>query len=219
MFGFSFSDLFETLSLDQLEAAGWQVLPDWWPYLLIGLGGLAFLLALLWTVGLVLPGDWKISVRTVYPLPPAALFPYISDLRRWPVWCFGGGQAPRSWWYFCLRRSIKGTDAQLHWRLPDYPPGRLVIMQEVPPEQLDFYIGLGKLMLEGRITLEPYQDGQTRLKCSIAGDESGSQLRKFRVPWFRRRTRKLIEAGLRGLHKQLEAQTASAQQAPAPPPS
>jgi hypothetical protein len=188
------------------------------PWTLIGLiaGFLLLVFLLLWTVSYILPGTWKLTAKGELPYSREQVFSLVRDLRYWPIWFVKGGKAP-NWFDFAVRNRIYGVDARLVWEGDRIPSGQLVILEEDPPEKVTFFLLIESKHLEGSITLEPYDENQTRLKWSIQGNEEGKVFRKYLIPLFRRQAKKLINHGYAGLKSVLEQEPKqSLQQSKAP---
>ncbi len=130
-------------------------------------GGLAALLVVFLLVGWALPGTWRASRTQVLAHPPAAVFPLISDVGRWPEWMAFGEVATSP---------LEGGGAGLSWDDPAQGSGSLELLSATPDREVRYEVQVvGGLHTLGRFQLSP-ESGGTRLEWTEEGDFGGNPL-------------------------------------------
>jgi uncharacterized protein YndB with AHSA1/START domain len=123
------------------------------------------LLALFLLVGVVLSGRWAVERSATLPAPPAAVFPWVDDPRRWDEWApLGDIQATFS-------GPAHGAGAARSWSDPEVGDGVFTIVSAVPDQKVAYRVEVqeGKLITEGTLTLTA-QAGGTRVTWEERGD-------------------------------------------------
>lgn len=97
---------------------------------LLGLALFA-VVALLAVVGLLLPGQWQVEVRTTVTAAPEHVFPLVQDFRRWPEWAaWNQGMDPEVKWTYSGAES--GVGASWAWAGPKMGKGAMTITRADP---------------------------------------------------------------------------------------
>jgi len=133
--------------------------------------GFYALLAFLLVFPLFLRRKWRVARRIIIHATPAEIFPFINDLKNWPLWsaqsCCEGR---REYTYGAV---TSGTGAALEWKTRRMS-GAMKIVQSVQDDHVAYELELQpcKCTIEGVIALEEI-DGSTRVTW-LCKWESGS---------------------------------------------
>ena len=154
----------------------------------------AILLVLIFGVGFMLPGDFKVERSIVIDAPPSEVYPWVGELRRWNQW--------DPWRHVDkeLERSYKGNSAvgdHLEWKGPQSGTGRLTILSTEPNKSLR--INMAEATLEhDRLIVFELEDlgGQTRLHWSISGENSMTPIGNYFALGLDRHLGNMYEQGL-----------------------
>ncbi len=115
------------------------------------LGG-AFLL-----VGLLLPKSVEVTRRVRIDAPPAAVHPYLDDLRKWDEWAPWGDVASR------IEGRASGEGARRAWDDPSFGTGSLTLVESRPPDRVSYVVDVedGAIRFFGAISIAPGDSGST----------------------------------------------------------
>lgn len=121
--------------------------------------------------GFLLPTVWQVERQVWIHAPPAAVFPYLNNLRKWRDWTvWYRHDPPPSTEYSGPDQGVgatsRWTDADTH--------GVMKIMESKPDRLVDYtlLLGGGEFALSGSLTLQPEENG-TRVIWR-AGSETGN---------------------------------------------
>ena len=128
--------------------------------------------------------------------PPEAIFPYLNDLRNWPLWTAWNRREEIDYAYGTFSA---GDGAEQRWT-SQHMSGVLRILKTEPDARLDYELimGDGDYELVGRIELHP--DGAcTRLVWKCAWDRAKNPYRRYFDLALRWMIRRDFAAGLENL--------------------
>ena len=116
-------------------------------------------------VGFLLPGRWEVERSAVLPAPPAEVFPWLDDPRRWDRW------APLGDVRATFSGPARGTGATRTWDDPEIGDGAFTIRSSVPDREIAYRVDVqdGRMVTEGTLRLEPEGSG-TRVVWHERGD-------------------------------------------------
>lgn len=132
-----------------------------WGFVATVAGALLLFLA----VSIFLPGTWTVSREAVLEVEAQEAFPLISDFEHWANWMFWpelrGFETGAS----------SGVGARRSWDDPGLGQGVLTLTAVDPGSSVDYDVQIegGSIQIEGRIRLEPADNG-TRLVWTEEGD-------------------------------------------------
>lgn len=116
------------------------------------------LVALLAIISLFLPPRWELKEQAIVKAPPAAVFPYVNNLKHWPEWVVWHERDPGMTTKYRGARAGTGAVGELHAqdgrgeiRILKSEPDRLVAYE------LLFRQGRGRM--HGEIVLTPGDEG------------------------------------------------------------
>ncbi len=133
---------------------------------------------------------------------PASIFPFLNDLRNWPLWSAWGEKASFDYEYGPI---TTGEGAEQHWACPAIS-GIMRIVKVVPDERIDYEVemGDGAYRVVGRIELHP--DGAcTRIVWKCAWDRAANPYRRYFDLLLRWMMRHDFAAGLENLKVLVES--------------
>lgn len=153
----------------------------------------------------------RVERRITICAPPSAVFPFLNDLRNWPLWSAWG---QRDGIDFSYGATVSGVGAEQRWK-----GGRMNgVMRIVKCEgdvRLDYEVDVsgGAYQLVGRIELQP--DGAcTRLVWKCAWDRAENPFRRYIDLLMRWMIRRDFAQGLENL-KALAERPGAIQRLPA----
>jgi hypothetical protein len=144
----------------------------------------------------------RIERRITILAPPAAIFPFLNDLRNWPLWTAWNRRESIDYEY---GPTSAGDGAEQHWASPRVS-GVLRISKSEPDERIDYELemGDGAYQLVGRLELHP--DGAcTRLVWKCAWDLAKNPYRRYFDLALRWMMRGDFAAGLENLKALVES--------------
>jgi hypothetical protein len=162
----------------------------------------ATLLVALVLAGYLLPQAWRVERQIFIAAPPAAIFPWINSLRRWPSWTGWPDAAPG------LTVEYSGPDsgagATRRWK-DDRHRAALKIMQSRADRLVEYELlfDAGESVIEGVLRLDPVQGG-TRVTWGIGSHVGANPLRRYDALLTRIATGKAVEEMLVRLGEQTE---------------
>jgi hypothetical protein len=117
----------------------------------------------------------RVARKLLIDASPAEIFPFLEDLRNWPLWTAWARREPMQYSYSGPER---GKGAAQHWETADME-GVLTITQSTQDEHIAYNheLAAGRYQLEGVIALEPV-GSMTRVTWI-------SQWRSNDLPWLR----------------------------------
>lgn len=116
----------------------------------IGLGVLILL-----AIGAFLPGEWAAERSAWIAAPPEAIYPYVESADAWARWT----PSPESG--VEVFGPERGEGSGRRWDDPGYGQGEFTISHTDPPHEVSYSVEVegGSIRIEGRIRLEPADDG------------------------------------------------------------
>ena len=128
-------------------------------------GAVSGILSLFLLIGLLLPGTWHAEADTLLSATPASIFPYLNRLEAWKEWTPFPESGLEGF------GAVEGPGAGVRWGDPAYGSGEARILESVPNRRVDYEVRIesGRLLIRGRITLEPEGD-ETRVRWVEEGD-------------------------------------------------
>jgi uncharacterized protein YndB with AHSA1/START domain len=129
------------------------------------LTGFTALLVLWLVVGLLLGGRWEVERSATLAAPPAAVFPWVDDPRRWDEW------APLGDVSTTFSGPERGAGATRRWDDPEVGHGVFTIVSSEPEREVGYRVEVqeGRMVTEGTLRLEPEGEG-TRVVWRERGD-------------------------------------------------
>ncbi len=118
----------------------------------------------------------RVERRVTILAPPEAIFPFLNDLRNWPLWTVWSEREPL---VFAYSENSAGTGAEQQWRGGKID-GALRILKSEENERIDYELEMdGNFApVVGRIELHP--DGAcTRLVWKCAWDRAENPYRRY----------------------------------------
>lgn len=144
----------------------------------------------------------RVERRITILAPPSAIFPFLNDLRNWPLWTVWDQREEIDYEYGPV---TAGEGAEQRWASRNMS-GALRILKSERDERIDYELtmGDGAYQIAGRIELHP--DGAcTRLLWKCAWELSRNPYRRYfdlALRWMMRRD---YAAGLENLKQLVEA--------------
>lgn len=151
----------------------------WLKYTLVGILTLVVLFVV---IGKFLPNEWQVSRSITINAAPAQIYPYIADLKKWPLWSPWTSESDKTLVY-TYEGPDSGVGAKQNWTSESMGKGWLQI-REANPEtgiQLELFIDMGRFQsnIQGTIALEAI-GSETKVTWTDKGDSGNSLVRK----WF-----------------------------------
>lgn len=149
----------------------------------------------------------RVERRITILAPPAAVFPFLNDLRNWPLWTAWSRRDPLD---FSFGEITSGVGAEQRWQGSGMN-GELRIVKSEADERLDYEVAIddGVYQLVGRIELQP--DGAcTRLVWRCAWDLAENPYRRYIDLLMRLIIRRDFAQGLENLKALVEGGRLSA---------
>jgi hypothetical protein len=149
----------------------------------------------------------RVERRITILAPPAAVFPFLNDLRNWPLWT---AWSQRDRLDFTYGETTTGVGAEQRWQGCGMK-GELRIVKSEVDERLDYEVAIddGAYHLVGRIELQP--DGAcTRLVWKCAWDLAENPYRRYIDLLMRVMLRRDFAQGLENLKALVERERHSA---------
>ncbi len=118
----------------------------------------------------------RVERRITILAPPTAIFPFLNDLRNWPLWT---AWSQRDEMHFSYGETVSGVGAEQHWQ-GGRMDGVMRIVKSEPEERIDYEVSIdgGAHQLVGRIELQP--DGAcTRLVWKCAWERAKNPYRRY----------------------------------------
>jgi hypothetical protein len=118
----------------------------------------------------------RVERRITILAPPSAIFPYLNDLRNWPLWTAWNR---REEMHFTYDGAPSGEGAEQRWQGCKMD-GVMRIAKSEPDERIDYELEIdgGAYQIVGRIELHP--DGAcTRLVWKCAWDRAANPYRRY----------------------------------------
>ncbi len=134
-----------------------------------------FLLAFV-GVGFALPGGWSAERAVTIEAAPAAVWPWLADLRQWDAW------APLGDVEGIFPGETQGPGAVREWDDPAWGHGSVTVREVDEGRRLVYDVGVeGGLQTTGTLVLEPIGAGtRTRVTWREEGDFGWNPL----LSWF-----------------------------------
>ncbi len=163
---------------------------------LLVLGGILAL------VGSLLPHDFDVRTVRQVNAPPAAIFPVISDLRRWSEWTAWDDKG-KPWLKIQFGPDTEGAGASQTWTDPR-GSGKLWLTGTVLNESIEYQTRFGRFPeITNRISLQPNQSGTEVVWTSSGRLPSGPFYGFFRG-FFCEGLRREYDSSLEKLEKSLQ---------------
>jgi hypothetical protein len=120
----------------------------------VGLLGAAFV------CGIFMPGKWHAEASGTVRAPPAAIYPWISEVKRWPEWFPWNTEKDPAITY-AFSGPTAGVGAVLEWNSEKVGHGTLTITRSDPEKGIAYDLVLrgSPLPSHGEIALAPAADG------------------------------------------------------------
>lgn len=153
----------------------------------------------------------RVERRITILAGPAAVFPFLLDLRKWPLWT---AWSQRGGMHFSYGDTVSGVGAEQRWQ-GGKTDGVMHILRCDPDERVDYEVTLdgGAHRLVGRIELQP--DGAcTRVVWKCAWDRAENPYRRYFDQLMRWMIGRDFTQGLANLRTLVE-RTAAAEKLPA----
>lgn len=118
----------------------------------------------------------RVERRITILAPPEAIFPFLNDLRNWPLWSAWGNRESFDYEY---GPTSAGDGAEQRWACPSIS-GVMRILKSERDERIDYEVemGDGAYLVIGRIELHP--DGAcTRVVWKCAWDRAANPYRRY----------------------------------------
>ncbi|MDT8368074.1 MAG: SRPBCC family protein [Longimicrobiales bacterium] len=156
---------------------------------------IALFLIIFLAAGMLRSGEWTTARSRVIAASPEAIWPWISDLRRWDAW------APLGEVEGIFEAESSGVGAVRAWDDPAWGAGRVTIREVDPGRRLSYDVAVeGGLTATGRLTLEPIPDGGgTRVRWIEEGDFGWNPLLTWFAPGMEKRQGAQLALGLERL--------------------
>jgi len=156
-----------------------------------------FLIAFL-VAGFLVSSEWDAERTLVVNAPPAAVWPWISDLRRWDAW------APLGEVEGIFPGATTGVGAIREWDDAAWGEGVVTVREVEDGRRLVYDVAVdGGLSTRGTLTLRPEAPG-TRVTWLEEGDFGWNPLLSFFAAGMDRRQGAQLEKGLRRLKQLIE---------------
>jgi hypothetical protein len=162
------------------------------------------LLAFLLVFPFFLHRKWRVARRLVILRKPHEIFPYLNDLKNWPLWTeWARKQNIR----FSYSGEPNGVGAVQHWETGCLN-GVLKITHALQDERVayDLDINHGKCSLEGVLALEPLGES-TRITWMCKWESTGNPYARYLDLFYKWRLNHDFEAGLENLRNLVEGQS------------
>jgi len=146
----------------------------------------------------------RVERRITILAPPATIFPFLNDLRNWPLWTVWGEQEAL---HFTCSANAAGTGAEQHWSGCKFD-GTMRILKSDTDERIDYELEMsgGFAPIVGRIELHP--DGAcTRLVWKCAWDRAENPYRRYLDQFMRWMIGRDFVASLAKLKRVVESTT------------
>jgi len=143
----------------------------------------------------------RVERRITILAPPATIFPFLHDLRNWPLWSAWGSKGSFDYEYGPI---AAGDGAEQHWACPSMS-GVMRILKSERDERVDYEVEMGNGAYEviGRIELHP--DGAcTRVVWKCAWDRASNPYRRYFDLVLRWMIRRDFAVGLENLKSLVE---------------
>jgi carbon monoxide dehydrogenase subunit G len=153
----------------------------------------------------------RVERRITILAPPAAIFPFLHDLRNWPLWTDWNRREQIDYEY---EATTMGDGAVQRWA-SEHMSGVMRILKSEPDERIDYELemGDGAYQLVGRIELHP--DGAcTRVVWKCAWDLARNPYRRYFDLVMRWMIRRGFAGGLANLKTLVEAPVTPVSSAP-----
>lgn len=144
----------------------------------------------------------RVEQRITILAKPASIFPFLNDLRNWPLWTVWDRKEEVDYEYGAI---TAGEGAEQRWA-SRHMSGVLRITKSVPDERIDYELEMGDnaYRLVGRIELQP--DGAcTRLVWKCAWDLAQNPYRRYFDLFLRWMIRRDYAGGLENLKALVES--------------
>ena len=152
----------------------------------------------------------RVERRITILAPPAAIFPFLNDLRNWPLWTAWDRREKIDYEYGA---STVGEGAEQRWA-SEHMSGVLRILKSERDGRIDYELdmGNGTCQVVGRIELHP--DGAcTRVVWKCAWDLAKNPYRRYFDLMMRWMMRRDYAAGLENLRALIESPAKSSEAA------
>lgn len=123
------------------------------------------MLVLAMLVGVLLSGRWQVERSALVAAPPATVFAWLDDPRRWDEW------APLGDVKTTFSGPARGAGATRSWDHPELGDGVFRIVSTIPDHEVRYHVEVqeGSLITDGTIELAPEGTG-TRVTWRENGD-------------------------------------------------
>ncbi|MSR35811.1 MAG: hypothetical protein EXR95_04070 [Gemmatimonadetes bacterium] len=151
-------------------------------------------------VGFVMSGRWEVERSASLAAPPAAVFPWVDDPRRWDEWApLGDIQATFS-------GPARGAGAVRSWDDPEVGDGVFTIVSAVPDQKVAYRVEVqeGKMITEGTLSLSAEGSG-TRVTWRERGDFGHNPLLGYIARTMDRTQGAQMEGALKRLSEKVAA--------------
>jgi len=143
--------------------------------LLVGVLAAIFLVG-----GMIVPNTWTVRRSTIIAAPPEAIYPHISEFKKWNDWAPWGTDKDPTLAY-TYEGPESGPGAMQRWTSKKMGTGWMKIKESSPEKGLTYtlFIDMGGFQseLEGELTLTPVNGMATQVTWTDHGD-AGKDLRK-----------------------------------------
>jgi uncharacterized protein YndB with AHSA1/START domain len=164
-------------------------------------------------IGLFLPTTWAIRATTVISAPPHTVYPWVSQMKRWPEWTpWNESMDPT------LKRTFEGADGAVgfttRWTSEQVGSGWMRITAIEADRSIAYDLAFDRMPepAHGVITLEP-TGSATRVTWTDHGSVGSSFVARYFVPMIQKAVAADFDKGLATLKQKIESP------APTPPPS
>jgi carbon monoxide dehydrogenase subunit G len=158
------------------------------------------LLVLVMVAGVVMGGKWRVERAVSVAAPPATVFTWIDDPRRWDEW------APLGEVKTTFSGPERGVGATRSWDDPNFGDGVFRIVETTPDQAVRYHVEVqkGALVTDGVIELAPEGAG-TRVTWREAGDFGHNPLMGYTARSMDRMQGPQMENSLKRLAEKIAA--------------
>lgn len=136
------------------------------------------LILLFIVAGLFLPTHWRVAREVIIAAPPAKIFPYINDLKKWREWTVWYESNPNMSTEYSAR--TEGVGATSRWVDGD-GRGALKIMSSNPNSRVDYTVIFdgGAWVLHGSLRVISLDHERSRVLWHVGGEAGANPAQRY----------------------------------------
>lgn len=140
--------------------------------------GLATVIALLFFLGLFLPGQFKVERSAQIAAPPEKIYALLESPREWPKWTVWNQRDPNM--QLTYSGPEKGQGAGWAWQSTTEGAGSMEFTRAEAPKLIEYRLAFPefKIASAGKLQLSA-ADGGTRVTWSLAGELGGNPINRY----------------------------------------